>query len=181
MNKTRRVSYANVASTLALVLALGTGGAYAASLAKNSVGSKQIKNHSIKTKDYLPGSVDGSVVKDGSLSSADLAAGTVPAAPTLLPGRIIVQRVDVALPAGAPGPATSGFATCQAGQKLIGGSVNISAAPAQEVLVSRPALDNVGSGGIPDDGQAFTFWKGTARDLTGGGGTMRVFALCSAP
>ena len=176
--RTRRVTYANVVSTLALALALGTGGAYAASLAKNSVGSKQIKNHSIKTKDYATGSVDGSVVKDASVGTADLAAGVLP---TLLPGRIIVQRVDVALTAGSPGAPVSGFVACQPGQKLIGGSVNISNAPANEVLVSRPALDNVPPGGIPDDGQTFAFWKGTARDLTGGGGTMRVFAICSAP
>jgi hypothetical protein len=176
--RNRRVTYANLVSTLALVIAVGSGGAFAAGLAKNSVGSKQIRNHSIKTKDYRPGSVDGSVIADGSVGSADLAAGVLP---TMLPGRIVVQRVDVALTAGTPGPPVSGFAACQPGQKLIGGSVNISNAPANEVLVSRPALDNVANGGIPDDGNTFAFWKGTARDVTGGGGTMRVFAICSAP
>ena len=50
-----RLSYANVAATLALVIALGSGGAYAASLAKNSVGSKQVKNHGIKTVDLASG------------------------------------------------------------------------------------------------------------------------------
>lgn len=179
---TRRVPYANVASTLALVLALGSGGAYAAGLAKNSVASKQIRNHAIKTVDYQPGSVDGSVVGDGSLSAADLGPGVLP---TSLPGRIVVQRVDVPLPAGAgvgtPGAVTSGFIGCQDGQKLIGGSVNVSNVPDSEVLVSRPALDAVGSGGIPDDGQTFALWKGTARTTTNIAGTMRVFAFCSTP
>jgi hypothetical protein len=179
--RNHRVTYANIASTLALAIALGSGGAYAAGIAKNAVGSRQIRNHAIRAVDLQAGSVTGAAVADGSLSSADLAAGTIPAAPTSLPGRVIVQRVDVTLPAGTPGTPVSGFIACQAGQKLIGGSVNVSNAPANEVLVSRPALDNIGAGGIPDDGQTFAFWKGTARDVTGGGGTMRVFALCSAP
>jgi hypothetical protein len=182
MNQGRRITYANVASTLALAVALGSGGAYAAALAKNTVGSKQIQNHAIKAKDLASGSVTGAVVADGSLSAVDLAAGTLP---TSLPGRIIVQRVDVALPAGAgagtPGAATSGFIGCQSGQKLIGGSVNVSDVNNSEVLISRPSLDNVGAGGIPDDGQTFTFWKGTARTTTNVAATMRVFAFCSVP
>ena len=38
-----RLTYANVIATLALFLALGGGAAYAASLGKNSVGTKQLK------------------------------------------------------------------------------------------------------------------------------------------
>ena len=52
-----RVTYANVASTLALVLALGGTGAYAAGLAKDSVGSKQIKNNAVKGVDVNEGSL----------------------------------------------------------------------------------------------------------------------------
>ena len=49
------LSYANVVATLALVLAV-TGGAYAATqLPKNSVGSKQVTNGSLKAKDFKPG------------------------------------------------------------------------------------------------------------------------------
>lgn len=55
--KLRAPNYAEVASTLALTLALGTGGAYAAGqitsqdIAKNAVTSKQIKNGAVKEKD----------------------------------------------------------------------------------------------------------------------------------
>ena len=44
----------------------------------------------------------------------------------------------------------------------------------------RPSsVDNVGSGGVPTDNQAFAFWKGTARAKAGQTGkTMRVFAIC---
>ena len=61
--------YANVASTLALVVALG-GTSYAAvAIPKNSVGSPQIINSSVKSKD----------VKNGSLKGVDFKAGEIPA------------------------------------------------------------------------------------------------------
>lgn len=48
----RHVSYANIVATIALCLAIGGGSAYAAvRIAKNSVGSKQIRDHSIKARD----------------------------------------------------------------------------------------------------------------------------------
>lgn len=63
----KRLSYANVASTLALALAI-SGGAYAATqLPKDSVKSKQIKNSSVKSKD----------IKDGALTAADVKAGEI--------------------------------------------------------------------------------------------------------
>jgi hypothetical protein len=69
-----RLTYANVVATLALFLVLGGGSALAASrLAKNSVGTKQIKN----------GAITGSKLADGSVTGAKIALaslGTVPSA-----------------------------------------------------------------------------------------------------
>jgi hypothetical protein len=68
----KRLTYANVVSTLALFVALGLGGAYAASkitskdLAKGAVKSKAIKDKTIVGKD----------VKDGKLTGADIARTT---------------------------------------------------------------------------------------------------------
>jgi hypothetical protein len=45
-----RLTYANVMATVAVFIALG-GGAYAISLGKNSVGSKQLKPGAVKPKD----------------------------------------------------------------------------------------------------------------------------------
>ncbi len=71
--------YANVASTLALVVALG-GTSYAAIvLPKNSVGSRQLKTNAVTS----------SKVKDSTLLSKDFKAGELPAGPRG--------------PAGAPG------------------------------------------------------------------------------
>jgi hypothetical protein len=59
----RHLSYANVAATLALALALGGASAFAATqLAKNSVGTKQLRKNA----------VTGAKVKNGSLSGADI-------------------------------------------------------------------------------------------------------------
>lgn len=60
------LTYANVAATLAVVLAL-SGTAYAAGLPKDSVRSKQIKNNTVKSKD----------IKDAGLTGADLAPNTI--------------------------------------------------------------------------------------------------------
>ena len=94
----RHFTYANVIATLALVLALGGTGAYAAGLAKNSVGGKQIKNGSVAAKELKKGTLTGQQVLDGSLTGADVAAATlskVPAAATV----DTVQHLRRVLPA----------------------------------------------------------------------------------
>jgi hypothetical protein len=61
----KRLTYANLVSTLALAAALGMGGAYAAShLGRNSVGPKQLRK----------GSVNSRALKNGGVASRDLSA-----------------------------------------------------------------------------------------------------------
>jgi len=72
----QRMTYANVAATAALVVAVGGGGAaVAAGLAKNSVGSPQIKSGAVKTADLGGNAVTGAKIKKGAVSTADLAPG----------------------------------------------------------------------------------------------------------
>ncbi|MDX6371653.1 MAG: hypothetical protein QOD98_641 [Nocardioidaceae bacterium] len=65
--------YANVTATLALVVALGTGGAFAATkigahdIAKDAVRAKHIKSDAVRSKE----------IKDGQVTSADVAAGAI--------------------------------------------------------------------------------------------------------
>lgn len=74
-----RLSYANVASTLALVLATSTGGAYAAAtigsadIKKNAVQSKHIAGGAVQAGDLAGNAVNSAKVKDGTLTGADLA------------------------------------------------------------------------------------------------------------
>lgn len=80
-----KLSYANVTSTLALVLAIGGGTAFAAT----KIGSDQIRYHAvtgskIDTNAVTPskirnGSVGALDVKDGSLESTDIRNGTLKA------------------------------------------------------------------------------------------------------
>jgi hypothetical protein len=78
----KHLSFANVASALALFIALG-GAAYAgAELSKNSVGSAQIEKNA----------VGASEVKNGALSCAEFKAAKAPCAPTT------VRSLTVTLP-----------------------------------------------------------------------------------
>jgi hypothetical protein len=90
----KRLTYANVMSSIAVFLVLGGATALAAGqLGKNSVGSKQIKKNAVTAAKIKKnavsgakikkGAVDGSKVKDGSLTGADInlgSLGTVPSA-----------------------------------------------------------------------------------------------------
>jgi hypothetical protein len=92
----KRLTYANVMSSLAVFLVLGGATAVAAiNLGKNTVGTKQIKNNAVTTTKIKKNAVttakikknavNGSKVKDGSLTGADInlsALGTVPSAAT---------------------------------------------------------------------------------------------------
>jgi len=79
----RHLTYADVAATLALVLAL-TGTAYAAGLPKDSVRSKQIKNNSVSGKDLKDGSATGVDLQGDSLTGVQVAEGTLGAVPQAL-------------------------------------------------------------------------------------------------
>jgi hypothetical protein len=77
------LTFANVCAFLALVIALGTGTAYAA----NTVFSRDIVNGEVKTVDIAgsavtkakigAGAVNGAKVLDGSLTTADLAGASI--------------------------------------------------------------------------------------------------------
>jgi len=92
----KRLTYANVMSSLAVFLVLGGATAIAAiHLGKNTVGTKQlkakavttakIKKEAVTTNKIKKNAVNGSRVKDGSLTGADInlsSLGTVPSATT---------------------------------------------------------------------------------------------------
>lgn len=80
-------TYANVMSTLAVVLALGTGSAYAAGLANNSVKSRHIATNAVNNRhiadnavrapDLANGVVSSRSIGDGAVGADDLATGSV--------------------------------------------------------------------------------------------------------
>ncbi|HVY78710.1 MAG TPA: hypothetical protein VG898_09420 [Solirubrobacterales bacterium] len=167
---------------IALFVSLGGVGYAATQLEKNSVGPKQIRKNAVRSPK----------VKDRSLRAVDFAKGQLPAGPQGpqgppgVVGSVVVRRTDFSLPAGPaanePGESKSGFVACGPDEKIIGGSVNVSDPANAQVQISRPSGDpstNNGNGDIPEDGQGFSFWKGTARTTTNVAATARVFAICA--
>jgi hypothetical protein len=86
MSRTSKLSYANVVSTLALVIAMGSGTAYAANewtganIRNGTLTGADVKNSSLTGADVKNGSLTQWDVKDGSLVGKDLLDGTVAAA-----------------------------------------------------------------------------------------------------
>src|ERR1700754_872469 len=78
MNLRPRLTYANVAATIALFLAVGGGTVYAAfNLGKNDVHSKNIAPKAVKASDLAKDAVTSVKIQDGGVQPADLAAGVV--------------------------------------------------------------------------------------------------------
>jgi hypothetical protein len=77
----RHLTFANVCSALALIIAVGTGTAYAA----DTVFSSDIVDGEVKTADLDTGAVTTAKVADGAIGQAQLAPG---AAPSLAPGEV---------------------------------------------------------------------------------------------
>lgn len=89
----KRLTYANVMSSIAVFLVIGGASAFAAGqLGKNSVGSKQLKKNAVTAakikKNAVTGAkiqaaaVTGAEVKDGSLAGADINVGTLGTVPS---------------------------------------------------------------------------------------------------
>jgi hypothetical protein len=82
----RRLTYANVMSSIAVFLVVAGGSALAAnSLGKNTVGSKQLKKNAVTAAKIKKNAVTGAKVKDQSLTGSDIklsTLGTVPSAAT---------------------------------------------------------------------------------------------------
>jgi hypothetical protein len=88
-----RLTYANVVSTLCLVLLVGAGTAHAAGVAANSVGSLQIKNGSIAKADVGRNAVDSARVQNDSLTGADVRESTLRGVDAARVGGMQVQKI----------------------------------------------------------------------------------------
>ena len=71
------LTFSNVVSLMALFVAL-SGGAYALTIPKNSVGAGQLKKNAVAGSKIKSGAVTSSKVKDRSLLTKDFKAGQIP-------------------------------------------------------------------------------------------------------
>lgn len=87
-----RLTYANVISTLALVFAVTTGGAYAAN---NLIDSGDIRNGSVRSADITKSGVKSSDLGAGAVRSTDIKTAAVQSSDI---GQGEVEPVDVTMP-----------------------------------------------------------------------------------
>ena len=164
--------YANVASTLALVVALG-GTSYAAvAIPKNSVGSKQIKNNAVKSKDLKDNGVTGADVKEATL-------GTVPNATAV--GGVVVTPVNLSM-TGISGQVlvaelggSKVFLDCAGVNLSLYGTRPVGSPP---ILITRVTDPGGGSAVVINSGEDLSINQGDGQvvvsivDPTGGGVTV---------
>jgi hypothetical protein len=90
----RKATYAKVISSAASSALLGGGAAFAAGLAKNSVGTRQLKKNAVTT----------AKIKNGAVTGAKLAVASLPA----VPGATRAGTADTPPPPTTPRPRTAG-------------------------------------------------------------------------
>ena len=74
----KRLTYANVMSSIAVFLVLGGGAAFAANqLGKNSVGSKQLKKNAVTAAKIKNNAITAAKIKDGAVNGGKLSDGSV--------------------------------------------------------------------------------------------------------
>jgi hypothetical protein len=141
-------------STVAVFLALAGGAAFAASLGKNSVGSKQLKKNAVVTAKIKKEAVTGGKVKKDTLTGTQINEGTLGAVPL---ANSIPPAEATHLIGAAGEPAFEG------GSSNFGSESGISTQPAgfykdHEGIVHLQGLVKVGTGGTI--GKVFTLPAG---------------------
>ena len=131
MKSPRRVrTYANVAATLALFLALSGGVVYAAGgLGKNAVKTKNIAPKAVKAKNIAANAVTGGKIKKetitpgkikkASLTRTSLAAGTLAGLQVAEVQSTAVPGLTTSPPAGTPVPLTGTTSFVPGGGQIV--------------------------------------------------------------
>ena len=175
-----RLTYANVMATIAVFVALG-GGAYAALVPRNSVGTAQLKKDAVRTSDIRNGAVTSAKVRNRSLLASDFRDGQLPRGATGVAGA--PGPAGPAGPAGPQGPAGADGAQGPQGPGAVrflfrvpdtpdtperqilnyrgmiinasctGGTMTLEVEPSQDdAALAGQFRDNFGSGTTPRDG-----------------------------
>ena len=156
-------SYSNVTATLALFVAL-SGGAYAATaLPKNSVGAAQLKKNAVERSKLKKNAVNGSKVAANTLTGANIKESSLGA----VPSAAALETVTYKTAAGtAPSRAFAGAtATCNAGQKAVGGGARVDDPNNAFIIDSYPDAAN-------------TAWTSRVANAAGGPVNFTAFAVC---
>jgi hypothetical protein len=98
-------TYVAVAVSLLALLVAATSTAYAAGLAKNSVGAKQIKSNAVRSAEIKSNAVTTTELKDSAVTSGKIAPGAV-TADRIASGVVPAKTVHVARPLTVSGNVT---------------------------------------------------------------------------
>jgi hypothetical protein len=188
----KRLSYANVMSSIAVFLVLGGAAVAATQLPKNSVGTKQLRRNAVTS----------AKVKDGSLQQADFAQGTLlrgpkgdagkrgpkgatgatgPTGPQGVPGatNVVVRTNQVLfLEDGSQGTVR---ADCESGEKVVGGGA-ASDQPDMNIYISAPTTG--GGNTLAAEGDTLSGWLAGYKDNSGVDDpfdSVTVYVLCASP
>ena len=96
----KRITYANVMSSLAVFLVLGGATALAAGLARNSVGSKQLKRNAVTSAKIKRNAITTAKIKNNAVTGAKIKASSTPFSQIVYEAR---GNSAVALPTGGGG------------------------------------------------------------------------------
>jgi hypothetical protein len=89
----RRLTYANVVSTLALFLVLAGGAAYGAKVAKKSVGPSQLKANAVTTAKIKANSVTTRKIKRNAIATAKIKNGAIESE-KIADGSVVLNDLD---------------------------------------------------------------------------------------
>jgi hypothetical protein len=162
----KRLTYANVMSTIAVFLVVAGGSALAANqLGKNTVGAKQLKKEAVTSAKVKNGAISGGKLANGAVNGSKLAAGAVGAS-NLAPASVGASSL-------APASVGSGAIADSAvtGSKLAPGAVgagNIvpgSITPSQLSAAAQPTP--VASVDVKADGTVVSSTPGVTVVLVG--------------
>jgi hypothetical protein len=168
----KRLTYANVMSSIAVFLVLGGATAFAASqVGKNSVGTKQLKANAVTAKKIKKNAVTTVKIKDGAVTGAKIAAGTVTGA-NVAAGSITGTQVNASTLGTVPNSATT---------NVIRGSKGTLSQGQEAVALEQGPLKLIVKCEIPSDepdllsahafiasttdGSVFNSWQDGSRDL----------------
>ncbi len=158
----QHVTYANVASTLALVVALGTGTAYAA----NTIGSSDIIDGAVKTVDLASGAATSGKIRDAGVGTADLGDGAVTSS-KIADGSVTAAELA---PEAVTGPAIGVGAVANSeiaadavsSSKIAAGAVGSSEVADGSLTANDIGTAAVGASEVADNALTFS-------DIAGGG------------
>lgn len=170
----KRLTYANVMSSLAVFFVLGGGAAFAAShLAKNSVGKKQLQANSVTSPKIKKGAVTEAKLGGGAVTAAKLAGGSV-TGPALANG--VVTNEKLANGAVTGSKVNVGSLGTVPSAAVAGSLANMTALKLTKVDASATALTEEGAQAVAapvplyEDGHFLVYGKCFVS--TGGGNTI---------